>query len=226
MISSQIIVPDIFKGLPVKAFFTKKGFHGSASDIIAELDAESLYLPIQKHTDKVIVAEQNLQQQVADAVVTNRRGLAIGIRVADCVPIILFDKRRHVAAVVHAGWRGTAAGILRKTIEVFRERFHCSPENIAAAIGPSIKGGCYAVGHEVVDAVTRATGRGDYVTARGEAWFVDLPEANRVQAVSEGILPGKIWVSEDCTHCLPEKYYSYRFAKGTTGRQHGYVAII
>ena len=226
MIAQQIITPDVFKGLPVKAFFTAKGFHESDSEIIAELDAKSLYLPIQKHTDKVIVADQNVQPQVADAVVTNRRGLVIGIQVADCVPILLFDKRRHVAAAVHAGWRGTADGILRKTIEVFRERFHCSPEDISAAIGPSIKGNCYAVGPEVVDAVTRATGRGDYVTQRGEAWFANLPEANRVQAVSEGILPGNIWVSEDCTHCLPEKYYSYRYAKGTTGRQYGYIVII
>jgi polyphenol oxidase len=226
MISSQIIVPDIFTGFPVKAFFTKRGFQSSTSEIIAGLGAESLYLPIQKHTDKVIIVEENLQPQVADAVVTNRRGLAVGIQVADCVPIILVDKRKHVAAVVHAGWRGTAAGILRKTIDVFRECFHCSTEDIVLAVGPSIKGGCYAVGPEVADAVTGATGRGDYVAQHGRECFVDLPEANRLQAVSEGILPGNIWVCEDCTHCLPEKYHSYRYSKGTTGRQHGYVVII
>jgi len=220
-----IITPDNFKGLPVQAFFTAKSFHDEVGRLSTELHAEAAYLPLQKHTDKIIIVEYDLEPKVADAVVTNRRGLVIGITVADCVPILLFDKRKHIAGAVHAGWRGTAQGIVKKTIAVFRDCFHASPVDIIIAIGPSIKGCCYAVGPEVVAAVTKETGKGDYVLAHGEKQFVDLGAANRHQAVSSGILPENVWISEDCTHCLPEKYYSYRYAKGAAGRQHGFILI-
>jgi len=220
-----IITPDIFKGLPVQAFFTTKSFHGEVGRLGNELLVETAYLPLQKHTDKIIIVQYDLEPKVADAVVTNRRGLVIGIKVADCVPVLLFDKRKHIAGAVHAGWRGTAEGIVKKTIAVFRNRFHSSPVEIMIAIGPSIKGCCYGVGSEVVDAVTRETGNGDYVLVRGEKRFIDLGAANRQQAISSGILPENIWISEDCTHCLPEKYYSYRYAKEAAGRQHGFIVI-
>jgi YfiH family protein len=220
-----IITPDNFKGLPVQAFFTTKGFHGEVGRLGTEVHAKAVYLPLQKHTDKIIVVEYDLDPKIADAVVTNRRGLVIGIKVADCVPILLFDKRKHIAGAVHAGWRGTAEGILKKTIAVFRDYYHSAPADIMIAVGPSIKGCCYAVGPEVVDAVSRETGSGNYVLVRKENRFIDLGAANKHQAVLAGILPENVWISDDCTQCLPEKYYSYRYSKGATGRQHGFIMI-
>jgi hypothetical protein len=219
------IIPDIFKGLPVSAFFTTRAFHADLVTLKDQLQAEAVYLPIQKHTGKVIILEYDLEPQIADAVVTNRKGVAIGVQVADCVPILLYDTKKQVAGAVHAGWRGTAEGIARKTIAVLRDRFYSSPEDIVLAIGPGIRGSCYEVGDEVLDAVTKATGEGDYIFSRGEKHYVDLPAANRLQALSEGVLPGNIWMSDDCTHCLPDKYYSYRYSKGAAGRQYAYVSI-
>jgi len=221
----EVITPGIFKGLPVKAFFTTKAFPSEEDLLKTQLRADAVYLPIQKHTDKVLVVEYDLEPRIADAVVTNRKGLAIGVRVADCVPILLYDVRKKVAGAVHAGWRGSADGIIRKTIAVFRQKYNSAPEDIIVAIGPSIKGSCYVAGHEVADAVTRATGEGDYVSMRGENLYVDLPAANRLQALNEGIIPENIWVSNDCTHCLPDKFHSYRFTKGAAGRQYGIIAV-
>jgi polyphenol oxidase len=142
------------------------------------------------------------------------------------VPILLYDSVAHVVAAVHAGWRGTAAAILRKVIRTFTDRFFSSPSHIAIAIGPSIRWCCYSVGYEVIEAVRKATGSGDYFKTRGEINYLDLQRANKYQAMSMGI-PGKnIWVSEECTHCLSDKYYSYRFAKGPTGRQGGFIAML
>jgi polyphenol oxidase len=215
----------IFKGLPVEAVFTTKFFHMEESNLKTKFHAEAVYMPIQKHTGKVITVDANLEPKIADAVITARRGLLIGIRVADCVPVLLYDRKQHVAGAVHAGWRGTAEGIVKKTIEVFKDRFYSSPEDIIVAIGPSIKGCCYEVGPEVIDAVKAGTGKGDYVSAHGEKRLVDLSAANKLQAVSEGILPENVWISEDCTHCLPERYYSYRFCRGTSDRQYGFIVI-
>ncbi len=220
-----LIAPDIFKGLPLEAVFTTKSFHLDEYQVRIQLRAEAVYLPIQKHTDKIIVVDHDMEPKIADAVVTERKGLLIGIVTADCVPLLLYDRRRRIAGAVHAGWRGTAAGIMKKTIRVFMDRFNSSPDDIIVAVGPSIKGSCYQVGPEVVDAVTAMTGQGDYLSARGDIRLVDLPSANKLQAVSEGILPENVWISEECTHCLPERYYSYRYAKGTTGRQYGFIIM-
>ncbi len=219
------IIPDIFKGLPVNAFFTTRTFNADPDTLKGQLQAEAIYLPVQKHTANIIVLDYELEPRIADSVVTNREGLAIGVQVADCVPILMYDMKKQVAGAVHAGWRGTAEGIVRKTIAVFRDRFGSSPEDIVMAVGPAVRGSCYQVGDEVVDAVSKATGKGDYAQSRGDKHYIDLPSANRLQAMADGVLPGNIWMSEECTHCLPDKYYSYRYSKGAAGRQYAFLSI-
>ena len=211
----------------VKAFFTGKSPGADLRRIseIASIGKMQIYMPIQKHTDKVLLLD-SLEPKIADAVITDRKDVLIGVQGADCVPVLLYDRRTCATGAVHAGWRGTAAEILKKTIRVMGQRFSSSPEDILIAIGPGIRSCCYGVGPEVIDAVRGATGEGDYFTVKGEKNFLDLPAANRYQAMSVGVRPENIWMSEDCTFCLPEKYYSYRFAKGPTGRQGGFIRIV
>lgn len=225
----MILSPPVFRGLRIKAFFTTKGLNPDselhAISKITGTPLNSIYLPIQKHTDKVMALDNDLQPKIADAVITNRNGILIGVQVADCVPILLHDRKRNAIAAIHAGWRGTASEILKKTINAMSERFFSSPSDMVIALGPSIRWCCYGVGHEVIDAVKRATGRGEYIIRRADKYCLDLPTANRYQALSTGVLPENIWMSDECTFCLPEKYYSYRFSKGITGRQYGFIGI-
>ncbi len=158
--------------------------------------------------------------------ITDRKGVVIGVQGADCVPILLYDKRTHATGAVHAGWRGTAAAILKKTVRAMGERFSSSPSDIVIALGPAIRWCCYGVGYEVVEAVEKATGTGDYFTMKGEKYCLDLPSANRYQAFSAGVLPENIWMSDDCTSCQNEKYYSHRVAKGAPGRQGGFIGVV
>lgn len=224
--SPGISLPNIFKA-PVRAFFTTKVFGRDLKALAAAVDLRtgSLYLPVQKHTDRVFVIEGEPEPTVADAVITRIQGLFVGVQVADCVPILLFDRRSRAVAAVHAGWRGTASGILKKTIVRMTDRFGTAPADLTLALGPSIRGCCYQVGHEVVDAVQKATGPGDYLTLRSGSHYLDLAAANILQARSAGLIPDNIWLSQECTHCLPEKYYSYRFTKGVAGRQYGFIGI-
>lgn len=106
------------------------------------------------------------------------------------------------------------------------QRFFSSPQDIVMAIGPAIGGCCYEVGYEVIESVVRASGEGDYYRTNGGKYCIDLASANRQQAVSSGVSPEQIWLADDCTFCKPEKYYSYRFAKGQTGRQCGVIGIV
>lgn len=227
-VHNTVIIPPIFHSHHVNAFFTTKAVQCAVS-VLAELLAVpsgDIYMPIQKHTDKVMVLDYDREPKIADAVVTNNRGIFIGVQAADCVPVLLFDKKRRVAGAVHAGWRGTAASIVKKTIEMMSQRFFTSPADIIMAIGPSIRWCCYEVGYDVIEAVTRASGEGDYSMTKGGKYCLDLASANRQQAVSSGVPPEQIWLSDECTFCLPEKYYSYRFVNGTTGRQCGVIGII
>jgi YfiH family protein len=221
-----LIFPKIFDR-KVKAFFTGRmpGCDIRRISEIASVDRQNIYLPIQKHTDKVLLLD-SLEPMIGDSVVTDRKGFLIGVQGADCVPVLIYDRRAQVVGAVHAGWRGTAAGILKQTLKRMTVRFASSPSDIALAIGPAIRWCCYNVGYEVVDALRKATGSGEYLKVSGERFYVDLAAANRCQAVSAGVSPENVWMSDDCTFCTPDKYYSYRFAKGPTGRQGGFIGII
>jgi len=222
-----LIFPDNIKG-HVTAFFTGKNPGADTEEIgrILGIERERIYLPVQKHTDKVIVVESMIEPKVGDAVLTREMGILVGVQVADCVPILLYEKSRGIVGAVHAGWRGTAAGILKKTIRAALDRFAGDPGEIVIAVGPSIRWCCYGVDGDVLGAVRKETGDGDYYLRKGEKYCLDLATANKHQAISVGVPERNIWLSEDCTYCRPEAYYSYRYARGSTGRQGGFIGRI
>lgn len=222
----QMIWPDIFNGY-ARAFFTGKSLGSDIDKISAvmSIKKEDIYMPLQKHTDRVLVLGEGDRDIAADAVVTGAPGILIGVRVADCVPVLLCDKRRFIAGVVHAGWRGTAAQIIKKTIKVMTKQFGSCPQDIVIALGPSIKRDCYEVGVEVGQAVREATGEGDYRISSGGKYLIDLSMANMLQAVSAGVPKENVWTSDECTHCSPDKYHSYRYHKDYSGSQGGFIGL-
>ncbi len=223
-----IVIPPLFNGLRAKGFFTTKaaGIDRNAVAKIAGVRTADVYMPVQQHTDKVLCIDFDLDPKIADGVITKRQGILIGVQVADCVPILLYDKKKQVTGAVHAGWRGTSGGILKIALMTMMEKFCSSAPDILIAIGPSIKSCCYEVGHEVAAAVEKTSGGTDYSARKGEKYFIDLPSANKHQAFSLGIPPENIWLSGECTSCRPEKYSSYRFEKGAAGRQGGFIGIV
>ena len=224
---NRLIFPELMKK-HVTAFFTGRipGADPAQLSKILNIDADRIFMPIQKHTDKIAVIEATYYPLIADAVITKEHGVLIGVQVADCVPILLYEKTKGIMAAVHAGWRGTAESILKKTIKTVIERYICSGENIYVALGPAIRGCCYHVDFDVMHAVSSATGPGDYSVNKADKYCLDLPKANKYQALSMGIPEKNIWLSEECTFCSPDLYYSYRFAKGTTGRQGAFIGKI
>lgn len=224
---NTLICPKIF-GDSVKAFFTEKSVGADAENIsrLLSIRTENIYIPIQKHTDGVLILDDDFTPKIADAVVTRRRGILIGVQVADCVPVLLYDRKKSVIGVVHAGWRGTAAQIVKKTIAVMIKKFKSLQDDIIIALGPCIRGGCYQVDFEVKDSVCRATGDGEYCIRKGKKYFIDLGSANMIQAMSLGIPGGNIWLSSDCTHCNPDRYHSFRYSKQYNGSQGGFIGIL
>jgi hypothetical protein len=161
--------------------------------------------------------------QNADALITNTPGIALMVFVADCVPILLYDPVKRVAGAVHAGWRGTVADITGITVSKMINEFGCSPADINAAIGPCISKCCFETDADVTDAVIEALNEDacNCFTKNGDKYNVDLKETNRILLKNAGI--ENISISDECTSCSSDKYWSHRKTQGQRGSQ---VAVI
>lgn len=161
----------------------------------------------------------------ADGLVTDVPGLALVVFSADCLPILLHDPVRQVIAAVHAGWRGTAAGIAERAVEKMRDVYGCGAEDLRAAIGPGISKCCFETDEDVPNAMTRALGAGalKYIEMHeGGKFHVDLKGLNRLRLERAGLSQAHIAVSPDCTACRTDKYWSHR----VTGGERGSMAAI
>ena len=164
---------------------------------------------------------------VADALVTDTPGLLLCVTVADCVPVVIFDPAKRVAALAHAGWAGTVARISSGTVAVMRDRFGCDPAALTAAIGPSIGPARYEVGPEVVDRATAAFGArsSEILMPTGEEKAnLDLWTANRIDLEESGIPAERIETAAISTENRLDDFYSHR-VEGITGRFAAAVSI-
>jgi YfiH family protein len=224
-VKKEFIVPDNIRGSHVKAFFTTRQGGNYLTSFLRESGFSSIFMPRQKHTDHVYVLQEKEKSVIADAVITKRKNILIGVSAADCVPVIFTNEAQDVAGVIHAGWRGTAGALTKKTLEVLIKYCHIEPEHIIMAIGPSIGQCCYEVGSEVAEKVTAVTGEGDYVFFKNNALFLNLKEANRIQALSQGVKSHNIWMSSSCTCCESDRFFSYRCEGKTAQRQGGFIGL-
>lgn len=228
MFSYNIIKPEIFDN-NITAFFTSKPL-GVEKNLIAKLlsiKEDNIVFPVQTHSDKVLIIENNYENIEADAIITQQKSILIGVKVADCVPILIYDKKNIIVGAVHAGWRGTAKKIVSKTIKTMIANFTSKPSNIFVALGPSIKGCCYNVGEDVFKELCEVTdNKFQYFKKINDKYYIDLSIINIMQLLNEGILFKNIWNSNDCTYCNPHRFFSYRYMKKYGGSQGGFIGII
>ena len=156
-----------------------------------------------------------------DALITNEPGVGLVVFTADCTPILLHDPVTGAVGAVHAGWRGTASGIVKKCVEAMAAEFGCDPANIHAAIGPNIGQCCFETDREVPDALLEALGSEmeEYIELYGDTgkYHVDLKEANAMWLRRAGVR--EIEISISCTACRPDRYWSHRVTHGERGSQ-------
>lgn len=191
-----------------------------------------LVMLTQMHGDRIIeIGEKDLLPVTlnkGDGLITNRPGMAICVKTADCVPLLFVDRRLKVAGAVHAGWRGTALKIAAKMAGIFSERFSSRNEDIMVFIGPAIGPCCYEVDSPVFEAFSAIKGmeRFFYKLERKDRWNFDLLNANRFQLIEEGVPGDNIWVADICTSCRQDLFYSHRAAKGRKeGRQLSFIML-
>ena len=151
----------------------------------------------------------------ADGHATSTAGLLVAITVADCVPVYVVDAEKRSVALLHAGWRGAAAGILAVGISVLSERWQSEAEDLWVHLGPAICGACYEVGPEVFEALGRPPPPGRAP--------VDVREVLVSQARAIGVRAAQISVSNDCTLCGESKFFSHR--GGRSERQSAVLGV-
>jgi polyphenol oxidase len=222
----------------------KKRFQAAVG--ASDLDFVSLH---QIHSDVVRIFDATPSKQCkGDALATNRKGLLLGVRTADCSPVLVVDPKKRVVAAIHAGWRGTLARIVAKTIGQMQMEFGSKPKDMLAAIGPTIGGCCYEVGTEVAAdfsaKFSNASEFFDELRTGDEPnplqWLnmmppghqpppkkvlLDLKKANKLQLLEAGVLEKNIFVTELCTSCDVDRLFSYRKEGAMSGRLLGVVGI-
>jgi YfiH family protein len=155
---------------------------------------------------------------------TDVADLVVGVTAADCVPILYVEPGRRVAAAVHAGWRGTAAGVAARAITRMQEEYGIAPSEVHAALGPSIGPCCYEVGHEVAERIAAAWKeelKGAW-RAMGVKGYLDLRALNRAQLIAGGVPARNIRQIGPCTACRVQLFFSYR-KEGKTGSQLSFI---
>jgi polyphenol oxidase len=156
----------------------------------------------------------------ADALVTDTPDLPLCVKLADCVPVVLFDPDRRVVGLAHAGWGGTVSRISSRTVAVMHDRFGCDPASLLAAIGPSIGPARYEVGPEVVERAREAFGERapEVLTPIGDGKArLDLWSANAIDLEEAGVSPRRVEIAGISTEAHLDEFYSHR-VEGLTGR--------
>jgi YfiH family protein len=206
----------------------------------------------QIHSNVLIVASGGGERQCSgDGLLSNQPGLLLGVVTADCIPILVADRKRRAVAAFHAGWRGTVKRIVESGIGRMRLEFGSRPEDLVAAIGPGIGACCYAIGEEVLSSfesqfayahdLIREVYDSDPVRTRypmlfltqrapghssiGPSLHLDLTEANRRQLLDAGLKARAIYVVGGCTSCQPDLFFSHRASQGHAGRMLAVIGI-
>jgi polyphenol oxidase len=189
------------------------------------IQQDHLLFVSQCHSSDVVIVrtkEDAGGQILADALITNVSGLCICVMGADCVPVLVYDPIQKVIAAVHAGWKGTVASILTKTLSKMQSEFGSKMENIQIGIGPSISQEKYEVGEEVYlqfkDNFETDTDLIFKYDSNSNKYFPDLWLANKMQAMKMGVLEQNIEIAGICTFSNPEEFFSARYFKNKTGR--------
>lgn len=194
-----------------------------------------VYAP-QIHSDIVRRVDAPGVKEACDGFITDAHGILLMVRIADCMPILMLGEKvsgEPVVAAIHAGWRGTAAGIAQSAVRQFAN-YGVTPDKIKCALGPSIRRCCYSVGEDMKREVARLRGAAfadEFVISgrsaeNANALHADIAGMNRQLLIEAGVMPQNIDVSADCTVCESDRFHSHRASFGKRGAMGALIGIL
>ncbi len=198
--------------------------HGFGS--IHTVYPEDIILMKQRHTNTVFIVDSpNLNYlPVADAMLTNMKNVKLGVKTADCLPILLYNPESVLIGVIHSGWRGIVNRVISNTIDLLKNFYNARPEHTYLAIGPSIGSCCYEVGRDVYESISSTMDTGDaFKEKTKQKWLLNLRKMAGYEITSNGVPESNIFNIDICTRCSDD-FYSYR--AGKEGRQISYITLV
>jgi YfiH family protein len=183
----------------------------------------------QVHGAEVLIYDQHTRALTYplpyDAVITDKKRVALGISTGDCLPILMIDRTKKVIGAVHAGWRGLWRGVLQRAVRTMIETFESSPGDILVGIGPGIGPCCYEVGGDVVSLFQNSSDSAqEFIQEREGKTYLDLSRAAQLELNQVEIPQRNIETIPLCTACRKDLFYSYR-RDGKTGRQLSFIML-
>ena len=191
----------------------------------ADINPECLVTAKQVHGTAILFAEKPGNYDGYDALITDKKNLYLCIFTADCYPVLIYDPRHNASAAVHAGWKGSAAGIVVKTIEAMKSRFNTLPEECLVYIGTGISHEAYEVGREVAQEFPTGSYQCSPRRNNEEKYLLDLALVNYRQLLASGISPSNIESSPFCSVRYIYLFFSHRRDQGKTGRMVSLIGI-
>lgn len=179
------------------------------------IDESKLASSYQVHGSEILIAHEAQRATGYDAIITNEANLFVAVTIADCTPVLIYDKRTHAVAAIHAGWRGTAAKIVERTLYEMQKNFGTTGEDCFAYIGTCISKNAFEVGNEVAEQFDKVFVQ---FNETKQKYFIDLKAAILQQLESFEIPLSQIEIAETCTVLNNDNYFSYRKENGKTGR--------
>jgi polyphenol oxidase len=206
---------------------------GNRRRFLSALQFQNEYLATlhQVHSNHVSIIKDlsgQWNQTDGDALITETRGIALAVQIADCFPILVADPERNAVAAVHSGWRGTLARIVEKTVEEMRNAFGSDPSRLVVAVGPGIRACCYEVGTDVAGAFAEAYPGCCLVKpsdSKPGRYLLDLPKALEIQCRAAGIRPENSFDLGACTCCNTNQFFSYRAEGPRSGRMMAVIGM-
>lgn len=197
--------------------------HEKFQSVTKKLDLEHLAFLNQTHSNRGMEVANTIPafDEEGDFLITKRPGIGIGIMTADCLPIIMYDRQNHVAAAIHAGWRGAVAGIVQNTLEQMQKR-GSKCHDLQVFLGPSAKRCCYQVAEEFKNALAHSMAQ-SVLSKKNNSYYFDLPLFACLQLHEAGV----ITIIQDYNHCTlcDHRYFSYRRQGATAGRQMSIIRL-
>ena len=210
-----------------RRFAAAAGFR--AENLVCSDQTHTNYVRVVTESDRGKGFDREKDYHDVDGLVTNVPGLILVTYYADCVPLFFADPVHRAVGLSHSGWRGTVSDIAGETVKIMRETYGTNPADLLGAIGPSICQGCYEVSEDVIREFQKQYEPSLYpllYTKKPNGKYqLNLWEACRQNMLRAGLLPGHIQVTDLCTGCNPEIFFSHRASKGHRGNLAGFLGV-
>jgi YfiH family protein len=218
-VQPKCLVSSVLSGAGFRHAFPLRDV--AEEELVGSFEVGQIAQVHQVHGARAVVvrvgSEADVRREQADALVTHAPGIAVGVRTADCLPVLVADPASGGAAALHAGWRGVVAGVVRAGIDALGAR---DRSKLIAAVGPCIGPCCFEVGADVAAEIAKAAGTPDVIARRaGDKAYVDLRSAVRSKLRALGLLEASIEDVPGCTKHEHDRFHSYRRDGANSGRQ-------